>query len=83
MHGMKGKNRTLVHLSTVLIVTAIFIIFSMSFSFLDESYGFLGMYGGLPLAQYLINAIFLLLIALIWFTYRRWREWAEIQKKLY
>jgi hypothetical protein len=77
---MKTKNSALVHLSIVLIVTAIFTLFSMFFSFLSGTYRSLGMYGGLPLAQYLVNAVFLLLSGLLRFTYRRWRETAEIQK---
>ena len=74
------KNEALVHLSIILILTAIFTLFSLFFSFLDGPYLFLGMYGGLPLAQYLVNAVFLLLSGLIWFAYRRWREAAEIHK---
>ena len=82
MNDMKVKNSALIHLSIVLILTAIFTIFSISFTFLEEFYRLLGRYVGLSLAQYLVNAVFLLLIGLIWFTYRRWREWAETKKEV-
>ena len=80
MHGMKVKNSALVHLSMVLIVTAIFTIFSMSLNFLDAFYGYLGEYSRLPIAELLINVVFLLLSGLLWVTYRRWQE-AEREKK--
>lgn len=76
------KNRELLYLSIVLILAALFTMFSMSISFLDALYRFSERYSGLPLAEFLINVIFLLLVGLLWFTYRYWREAAEKQKVL-
>ena len=64
----------------VLIVTAMFTMLSMSLNLLDAFYGCLGGCSRLPIAEFLVNVVFLLLSGLIWFTYRRWRE-AEKEKK--
>ena len=73
MNSIKIENRTLFHLSIVLIVAVIVTLFSMSLSFLDTFTHFFGRVSRLPLAEFLINIVFLLLIGLLWFTYRRWR----------
>ena len=80
MHDMKLKNKALVHLSIVLMVTVLFTILSMSLNLLDALHDCLGGASRLPIAEVLVNVVFLLLSGLIWFTYRRWRE-AEKEKK--
>ena len=76
------KNRELLYLSIVLILTVMFTLFSMSINFLEAFYRFFETYSGLPLAEFLINVVFLLLVGLLWFTYRYWREADENQKVL-
>ena len=76
------KDRELLYLSIVLILTAIFTVFSMSLNFLDAFYRFFESYSRLRIAEFLINVIFLLLSGLLWFTYRYWREAAKKQKNL-
>ena len=82
MNSIKIENRTLFHLSIVLIVAVIVTLFSMSLSFLDTFTHFFGRVSRLPLAEFLINIVFLLLIGLLWFTYRRWRVAAMKKKEL-
>jgi len=82
MKLVKMKSRELFDLGIVLIVAAILSIFSISIHSIGKLYSFFNAYTNLPLAEFLINLSFLLLVGLLWITYIRWRKAAKRQVEL-
>jgi len=76
------KKRELLDLSLVLIISVTFSLFSISVNFIDRFYQYFEAYTTLPIAEFLINAIFLWLTGLLWITYRHWRKTLKRQKEL-
>lgn len=82
MLTIKMKSKTLAYLSIFLIITIVITIFSISFHLVGSLYSFLQTYIGIPIAEFLINSIFLLLSGLLWLTYRRWKQAAKKRVEL-
>ncbi len=76
------KNRELINLSLVAIITIIFSLFSLSIDFLDRIQAFFPRYNTLPLNDFLVNIIFLWLVVTLGITYQRWREAVSKRKEL-
>ena len=82
MKIIKIKNRELLDLSLVLAISITFSLFSISINFIDRLNKYFEIYTTLPIAEFLLNVIFLWLIGLLWITYRRWRRAVKRQKEL-
>ena len=67
---------------TVLIFGIVFSLFSTSVNLLDRLYNFFSAYITLPLAKLLIHIVFVLLVCLLWITYRRWKKAIQGQEEL-
>ncbi len=76
------KSRELLDLVIVLIAAIAFSIFSISINLLNRVFSFFDAYTSLPIAEFLINVVFISLAGLLWVTYRRWREAARKKAEL-
>jgi PAS domain S-box-containing protein len=76
------KKRELFDLSLVLVFSIFFSLFSISINFTDRFNNFFYTYTKLPIAEFLLNIIFLWLVGLLWITYRNWRRAIKRQKEL-
>jgi len=79
MKPIKMKNRQLLDLSKLFIIVVIFTLLSISMSLLDRFYSLFETYTSLPIAEFLINVVFLSSASFFWLSYRRWREAARKQ----
>jgi PAS domain S-box-containing protein len=70
----KLKSRELLDLALVLTISITFSLFSITVNFIDRLYKYFEAYTGLPVAEFLINMLFLCLAGLLWITYHRWRR---------
>ena len=75
-------NRELPRLLLASITAAIFAFFSISLNLLDRFFDFFKIYSKFPIPEILINLILLWLTAVVWITYRRWREAKKGQEEL-
>jgi len=82
MKPIRAKNRELLPLSIVLIVSIILAVFSVSINLVDRFYSVLEEYLHFPTGELIIYGFFLPLIGLLWLTYRRWRDAARRQEEL-
>jgi len=78
----RTKNRELLNLSLVLIITIILTLFSLSIDFIDRIHKYLSVYSTLPISELLIKVLFIWLVLTLWVTYRRWREAETRQREL-
>lgn len=76
------KKRELLDLSLVLIITVAFTLFSLFIDLINRVYNYFYAFTSLPIAELLINAIFLWLTGLLWITYRSWKKAVKKQKEL-
>jgi PAS domain S-box-containing protein len=76
------KNRELLDLSLVLIISIAFTLCSLSINFIGRMYSYFYALTSLPMAEFLINVIFLWLVGLLWITYCRWKRAVKRQKEL-
>jgi PAS domain S-box-containing protein/putative nucleotidyltransferase with HDIG domain len=79
---IRTKNKELLPLSMVLIVSIVLALLSVSISLTDRFYGFIEEYTYLPVGEFIIGGFFLALIGLLWLTYRRWRAADARQEEL-
>ena len=76
------KKRELFDLSLVVIITITFSLFSLSINLIERVCNYFNAFTSLPIAEFLINAIFLWLIGLLWVTYRLWKKAVKKKKEL-
>jgi PAS domain S-box-containing protein len=76
------KNRDVVYLNIVLIIALTLSIFSISVSVIGGLRDFFEGFRSLPGDEFLVNGRFLSLVALLWLTYRRWREACRQKEEL-
>lgn len=78
----RTKNRELIGLSLVVIITIVFTLFSLSIDFIDRLYNYFHDYSKLPIGEFFIRAVFLWLIMTLWLTYHRWKKAVGRQEEL-
>jgi len=76
------KNRELLNLSMIVIITILFSLLSLSIDFIDKIREYFPFYTMLPINDFLINIIFLWLVVTLGITYQRWREAVSQRKEL-
>lgn len=82
MEILKSKNRESLDLLIVILVALIFSIFSISANFMGRLYAFFNSYTAFPVAEFLVNIIFLFLAGALLITYHRWRYVTAKQSRL-
>ncbi len=68
------KNKELLSLVTVVILSVVFAIFSLSINLLKKVYGFFGAYSEASYLDFFINFILVYLSGLLWLIYSRWKK---------
>jgi PAS domain S-box-containing protein len=76
------KNRELLNLSLVVIITIAFTTLSLTIDFIDTIYKYFADYSTLPINEFIINIVFLWLVVTLLITYHRWREAKGKQEEL-
>ncbi len=68
------QKREWVDLFMVLAVSFVFTLISLSINFIDKMYKYFYALTRYPVAEFVINLVFLWLIGLLWITYRHWQR---------
>jgi len=76
------QKREWIDLFMVLAVSFVFTLISLSINFIDKMYKYFYVITRYPVAEFVINLVFLWLIGLLWITYRQWRRSLQGQREL-
>ncbi len=76
------QKREWIDLFLVLAVSFVFTLISLSINFIDKMYKYFYVITRYPVAEFVINLVFLWLIGLLWITYRQWRRSLQGQREL-
>ncbi len=80
--SIRTKQKELLDLLVVTLLTIIFSFFGLSIHFIEPIYRFFVSYYGTEIAKFAINFIFLYLTGLLWLTYRRWKRAEKKRREL-
>jgi len=76
------QKREWIDLFLVLAVSFVFTLISLSINFIDKMYKYFYVITRYPVAEFVINLVFLWLIGLLWITYRQWQRGLKGQREL-
>ena len=82
MKLLKLRNREIIQLSSVVILTVLFAVFALSVNVLDRVHAFLDVYAKTINFQFYTNLILLYLAVLLWLIYRGWRRALSKQREM-
>ena len=76
------QKREWMDLFLVLVVSIVFTLISLSINFIDKMYKYFYVITRYPVAEFIINLVFLWLVGLLWITYRQWKRSLKGQREL-
>lgn len=82
MKPMRLHRRALLDLSLCLIIAFVLVLYNLSVNFIGPLHEFFEPHTRFPIAAFIVNALFLWTLVLLWVAYRRWREATRKQEEL-
>jgi len=76
------NQKELIQVVFILVVILVLSLFSIFLNLIGRIDSVIGTYTDLPVMEYVLNSLFLLLTLSLWMTYRRWKEAAKKQEEL-